>query len=597
VAEAQAATGLVVGGQIRIKERGNAVFDIATGLTDNGYDILSLANSLFAKLVVNGSANVRWFGAKGDGSTDDTASIQAALNSYYSVFIPIGNFLISSITVPDGVELRGSGHSSVLLISTSSTAVSAGNNTLLRDIAILPSTTDTTFTHPNDGLTDADKDFQYKDNAIGVGAEAKKNIKLVNVYIERLWRGTSFSGCSDITTTHCTLFQIGEWHTQFYNCNKVIFSNNICLYGGGSGGVAASSVKNAIFSNNYVLGSGTGINTGGADIAGYNVENIVVSGNNVLARDCINLENGVENASITGNVCVVLRNLDLPGVTGVGIACMSSSGGTAGGKVSNIAVESNVVKTLNNQVAFGVSVGTDATNYNYDIENICISNNTVTNANYSIRVVSLTTGKLVKDVVVSGNIGKLATKGIVTSNVENLIISDNILSQGSSSPLSGYQGLYINITNIAKIYNNILAGFGDGAVFDSASSKIYLKGNSFEAHYLSGTYGNKSTFSNTAYNYWNGDGSANVTLADSRLYCPSNFVYYTPSTTHTVFGLIGGYLQGGEVVTVEFNGNTTLQNSASLSLKNGVTTTPPDGKRITFAVVDSNKLIEISRDY
>ncbi len=56
--------------------------------------------------------NVKDFGAKGDGKTDDTAAFQAALDSVKetggTVFVPIGTYLIKShIYVPNSVTLEG----------------------------------------------------------------------------------------------------------------------------------------------------------------------------------------------------------------------------------------------------------------------------------------------------------------------------------------------------------------------------------------------------------------------------------------------------------------------------------------------------------
>jgi hypothetical protein len=53
--------------------------------------------------------NVKDFGAVGDGMADDTAAIQAALNSGNAiVFIPEGNYKITaSITIPENVTLEG----------------------------------------------------------------------------------------------------------------------------------------------------------------------------------------------------------------------------------------------------------------------------------------------------------------------------------------------------------------------------------------------------------------------------------------------------------------------------------------------------------
>jgi hypothetical protein len=79
--------------------------------------------------------NVRDFGAKLDGVTDDTAAIQQAMNTANAsggevsiVFIPKGTAIISSLTVPEKVTLRGSGKSStVLQVMSGGTAPGALN--------------------------------------------------------------------------------------------------------------------------------------------------------------------------------------------------------------------------------------------------------------------------------------------------------------------------------------------------------------------------------------------------------------------------------------------------------------------------------------
>lgn len=47
------------------------------------------------------------FGAKGDGVTDDTEAVQAALNSERTVVLPVGNYNVSTVTVPYGVIIYG----------------------------------------------------------------------------------------------------------------------------------------------------------------------------------------------------------------------------------------------------------------------------------------------------------------------------------------------------------------------------------------------------------------------------------------------------------------------------------------------------------
>lgn len=56
--------------------------------------------------------NVKAYGAKGDGTTDDTSAIQSALSAAPSgsvVFMPYGSYVVSApITIPPGVTLQGS---------------------------------------------------------------------------------------------------------------------------------------------------------------------------------------------------------------------------------------------------------------------------------------------------------------------------------------------------------------------------------------------------------------------------------------------------------------------------------------------------------
>ena len=73
-------------------------------LTDDGGSIHTLENGLKAKLIIKDSVNVKQFGAKGNGTNDDTQLIQNALdfvqNSYttghsFSLIFPTGKYIIT----------------------------------------------------------------------------------------------------------------------------------------------------------------------------------------------------------------------------------------------------------------------------------------------------------------------------------------------------------------------------------------------------------------------------------------------------------------------------------------------------------------------
>lgn len=96
-------TNKKVSAQLMANELGKLTNITATGSNT----ARSLANR-FADTV-----NVKDFGAKGDGVTDDTAAIQAALNSAKTtsrcVFIPKGAYIITQIAIPNGLRIYGAG--------------------------------------------------------------------------------------------------------------------------------------------------------------------------------------------------------------------------------------------------------------------------------------------------------------------------------------------------------------------------------------------------------------------------------------------------------------------------------------------------------
>ena len=85
---------------------GGADYLIAVSQAVDGYGDHVLANGNVALLQVIGGANVRQFGAAGDGVTDDRAVIQAAVNiDAGSVYLPAGDYLLSLTTNVNGLAL------------------------------------------------------------------------------------------------------------------------------------------------------------------------------------------------------------------------------------------------------------------------------------------------------------------------------------------------------------------------------------------------------------------------------------------------------------------------------------------------------------
>jgi len=108
---------------------GVGIYVTATGSTT--------ARTLAARFADVG--NVKDFGALGDGSTDDTAAIEAALAVYDSIYLPKGVYVLGSrLDVPAGKKIYGAGFDDTILraSATGYNGMTVGNNCVLVDFCI-----------------------------------------------------------------------------------------------------------------------------------------------------------------------------------------------------------------------------------------------------------------------------------------------------------------------------------------------------------------------------------------------------------------------------------------------------------------------------
>lgn len=83
---------------------------------DDGGSLHELVSGLVAELVVeNGTVNVKQFGAKGDGVTDDSLKINQCLNTFKSIVLPSGTYLTEqTIMLNPGQVIKGQYDNSVI---------------------------------------------------------------------------------------------------------------------------------------------------------------------------------------------------------------------------------------------------------------------------------------------------------------------------------------------------------------------------------------------------------------------------------------------------------------------------------------------------
>jgi hypothetical protein len=91
-----------------------------TGLAANSLLLEGHAASYFQ---IASFANVKSYGAYGDGSHDDTTVIQAALNAATNVYFPAGTYVVSNLVATKAQVLSGDGTESILRFKAGSTGV------------------------------------------------------------------------------------------------------------------------------------------------------------------------------------------------------------------------------------------------------------------------------------------------------------------------------------------------------------------------------------------------------------------------------------------------------------------------------------------
>ncbi|MDF2722335.1 MAG: hypothetical protein K0Q59_2010 [Paenibacillus sp.] len=94
-------------------QEGIFYYDAAdTSTADNtGLVIVSTAGLRY-KRSYTGELNAKWFGAKGDGTTNDTTALQAAISAMpaATIVIPAGTYLVGELTVSSHITLLGLGN-------------------------------------------------------------------------------------------------------------------------------------------------------------------------------------------------------------------------------------------------------------------------------------------------------------------------------------------------------------------------------------------------------------------------------------------------------------------------------------------------------
>lgn len=384
-------------------------------------------NALYADTVVN----VKDFGAVGDDSNDDTAEIQAALDSGAKrVFIPAGTYKITTaLSLPSNIEVYGEGEGSVIKLYANSDVlqINGTSNISLHDFSINGQRATYT-TATNDGIY------------INWISTAGENVRIRNVNVTEmggvgiLGLASSGTASSGVTVEGCLVENTGAHSIVFQDyISDVLIRRNTVKYSGlgyaDRPGITASRYgRRVIVSDNIVIGSASALGSSVHGISIDGTEDAVCHGNVVSGWIGYGIEvGGVTNGSFQGNT-----------VTGCTRASIALSGSNGTIRNINVSVVGNTCNSNTAQGIYAFMAGGVAT---YMHQNIVIANNAVngTTAGVGIEV------GLVDRLNINGNsVYGASLSGIYALDCKRVMIAGNNVTYNNCTAVKSVTSLTLS---------------------------------------------------------------------------------------------------------------------------------------------------------
>jgi parallel beta-helix repeat protein len=388
------------------------------------------------------SINVKSYGAKGDGTTDDTQAIKKAISAGRrgdTIYFPTGNYLHSTYLVFSNLMVSGDGASQSLITATDAASGAlefGGEKVGIQKVCVQ-------YANPVDSTS-------YLAN--GIWFNLAKNFTVINVIVrnvsangvsihDSVLGGVSSSTISSPTETGVYILDckdVAVSQNTFPLTSTAVFVNNsklssalaqnITIHGNQIQNSSGSTATAAI----YVLG------VSHCSIANNSVNNNPFGGILVQGDNLPNLGKSVD-VSVTGNTfsnCALLGNINID----------SNSDGSLSPKITveNVTVSGNIMKT--NNPSFGIlALGASPKT----MSNITITNNDVENVP--------------------------TAPGIYVDNTQNATLKSNTVNQ------TGFGSIYLGPGNNGAfvINSNVLQNCGPnsaGALPSSHNAAIDLEG-------------------------------------------------------------------------------------------------------------------------
>ena len=444
------------------------------------------------------SVSVMDFGAVGDGTTDDTAAIQAAINAVSQgvVVFPAGTYLTSAdIVLKSNVSLYGQ-NSIITYTASWATYGSFLNGASVSNIEItgfifngLGSWTATPFTNPYGG----GNSVGFTNNQVGITISGNSaNIRVHDCTIKGVARGILLQNSTNIDVSNNTFTNLGNNALEVNRTDYVVMTSNIIR---GVYGNLTNAGDTNIASSQYA--DGVYIYSASQIAVSSNVFEDLIRIGVVLESDAITLTSGV---AVSGNTFTNLnscRGTELNcaiwaeytktdySCAATGNTC-NNTGATAGTN-SSYGIEGNRL-TVSGNLVIGFDVGIDG------IEMRAIGN-TVENNKFGIQVGEQVFGSTTE--ITSNRIANNENPGIELYRTKGVVVikANTLEDNGSASTLSAASAIRVNrlyTDQFVSVLGNLFlssadAGDASGQLYsvidisggDYATQTKYIQGNTF----------------------------------------------------------------------------------------------------------------------
>ena len=382
-----------------------------TTSADNGGTVIVATDGGRWKMKPFISASVRQFGAKGDGATDDTARVQAAMTACRDVFVPPGTYMLNTtIFVPSSTTIHGEG--AVSKFKALSTFVMINVAWAGGQLPVM---------FGNQGILTSAAAERIEIYGImcdsSLTSNGVHNIHMRNTNYTKIHHNTFAGGADGTAHTMASNFQV---------TNNLAYGMTNCCYDqweGSSAGIVANNIGYVTLGYGMLLTGDTSLNTPAQSA------NVVFSGNIIFGDGTANSSIGIwfqSGANLTSNCysCRAVGNY----VRGFRVGIRATGGGqhviaenriencdiegislsaeVVGNPVRYTAVTGNVINNSGNVGGAAITLGSGA------------SNNTIT-ANVTSAVTSTHAAIIASgcnDNVFSANNFEIGTVGYLADN-------------------------------------------------------------------------------------------------------------------------------------------------------------------------------------